>query len=94
MLGFFRKEVSGYVFRETVLLSLIGTGAGLVIGMFFHRFVVQTAETDAAMFGRSIYPMSYVYAAALSLLFTLLVSLALKRKLHQIDMVESLKAPE
>jgi putative ABC transport system permease protein len=94
VLGFFRREVSGYVFRETVLLSLIGTAVGLAGGVFFHRFVVQTAETDAAMFGRSIYPMSFVYAAALSLLFTLLVSLFLKRKLHQIDMVESLKAPE
>ena len=77
VLGFFRREVSGYVFRETVLLSLIGTAFGLAGGVFFHRFVVQTAETDAAMFGRSIYPMSFVYAAALSLLFTLLVSLVM-----------------
>lgn len=94
VLGFYRREVSGYVFRETAILSLIGTVTGLVFGAFFHQFVVQTAETDAAMFGRTVYPMSYVYAAALSLVFTLLVSLALKGKLRQIDMVESLKAPE
>ena len=94
VLGFYRREVSGYVFRETAILSLMGTALGLVFGAFFHQFVVQTAETDAAMFGRTVYPMSYVYAAALSLLFTLLVSLALKGKLRQIDMVESLKAPE
>lgn len=94
VLGFYRREVSGYVFRETAILSLIGTAMGLVFGAFFHQFVVQTAETDAAMFGRTVYPMSYVYAAALSLFFTLLVSLALKGKLRQIDMVESLKAPE
>ena len=94
MLGFYRREVSGYVFRETAILSLMGTALGLFFGMFFHQFVVQTAETDAAMFGRTVYPMSYVYAAVLSLAFTLLVSLALKGKLRQIDMVESLKAPE
>lgn len=94
VLGFYRREVSGYVFRETAILSLMGTALGLFFGMFFHQFVVQTAETDAAMFGRTVYPMSYVYAAVLSLAFTLLVSLALKGKLRQIDMVESLKAPE
>ena len=94
VLGFYRREVSGYVFRETAILSLMGTALGLVFGAFFHQFVVQTAETDAAMFGRTVYPMSYLYAAALSLAFTLLVSLALKGKLRQIDMVESLKAPE
>ncbi|MBR4992095.1 MAG: ABC transporter permease [Clostridia bacterium] len=94
VLGFYRREVSGYVFRETAILSLFGTGLGLVIGMFFHRFVVLTAETDAAMFGRTVYPASYGYAAVLSLVFTFLVSLALKGKLRQIDMVESLKAPE
>ncbi len=94
VLGFYKSEVTGYVFRETVLLSLLGSGTGLVIGKFFHRFVVETAETDAAMFGRTVYPASYGYAFALSLLFTLLVSLALKSKLKSIDMVESLKAPE
>lgn len=94
VLGFYRREVTGYVFRETVLLSLIGTAAGLGVGVFFHRFVVQTAETDAAMFGRTIYPMSFVYSAALSIVFTGLVSLVLRKKLHRIDMVESLKAPE
>ncbi len=94
VLGFYQGEVSGYVFRETAILSLIGTALGLAFGMVFHQFVVQTAETDAAMFGRIIYPPSYVYSAALSLLFTLLVSFALRRKLQVIDMVESLKAPE
>ena len=94
VLGFYRREVSGYVFRETAILSLLGTALGLVFGVFFHQFVVQTAETDAAMFGRTVYAMSYVYAAGLSLAFTGLVSLALKGKLGQIDMVESLKAPE
>ena len=94
VLGFYRREVSDYVFRENILLSLIGTAAGLFVGVFFHQFVVQTAEVDAVMFGRTIAPMSYVYAAVLSMVFTLLVSLFMRKKLHRIDMVESLKAPE
>ncbi|MBR5536445.1 MAG: ABC transporter permease [Clostridia bacterium] len=94
VLGFFKGEVSGYIFRETVILSLIGTAAGLVIGAGFHQFVVQTAEVDAVMFGRIVKPISYGYSFALSMVFTLLVSLVMQRKLRKIDMVESLKAPE
>ena len=94
VLGFFKGEVSGYIFRETILLSIIGTAVGLAVGVVFHQFVVQTAEVDAVMFGRVVKPMSYVYSAALSMVFTLLVSLVMQGKLRKIDMVESLKAPE
>ena len=94
VLGFYRREVSNYVFRETMLLSLIGTAVGLAIGVVFHQFVVQTAEVDAVMFGRTVSAMSYVYSAVLSMVFTLLVSLFMQKKLRSIDMVESLKAPE
>ena len=94
VLGFYRREVSGYIFRETILLSIIGTAVGLAAGVVFHQFVVQTAEVDAVMFGRVVKPMSYVYSAALSMIFTLLVSLFMQKKLRKIDMVESLKAPE
>ena len=94
VLGFRPGEVSSYIYRETILLSLIGTAIGLIGGIFLHQFVVQTAEVDAVMFGRVIKPMSYVFSAAMTLLFTLLVNLVMSRKLRRIDMVESLKAPE
>ena len=94
VLGFHPKEVSAYVYRETVCLSLMGTVLGLFFGIFLHRFVGQTAEVDAVMFGREISPLSFVFSAVMTLLFTLLVNLAMARKLRRIDMVESLKAPE
>ena len=94
VLGFYRREVSNYVFRETILLSLIGTVIGLDVGIGFHQFVVQTAEVDAVMFGRVVQPMSFLYSGALSIVFTMLVSLFMQKKLKDIDMVESLKAPE
>ena len=90
VLGFYRREVSGYIFRETILLSIIG----LAVGVVFHQFVVQTAEVDAVMFGRVVKSMSFVYSAVMSMVFTLLVSLFMQKKLRKIDMVESLKAPE
>ena len=94
VLGFRRGEISGYIFRETAFLSLLGAAIGLFFGVIFHQFVVQTAEVDAVMFGRTIAPISYFYAAGLTAWFTFLVSVAMERKLRKIDMVESLKAPE
>ena len=92
VLGFYDSEVAGYVFRETTILTLLGAAAGLVLGIFLHAFVVRTAEVDAVMFGRSIYPLSYALSAAITLAFGMLVNLVMMRKLRDIDMVESLKS--
>ena len=94
VLGFYNKEVSSYVYRETGVLAIIGTLCGLGFGVFLHRFVVLTAEIDLVMFGRSIYAPSYLWSALLTMVFTVLVSLVMQRKLRGISMVESLKAPE
>ncbi len=94
VLGFFDKEVSAYIFRETALLTVIGCIFGLGLGIFLHLFVVQTAEVDMMMFGRIIKPMSFVWSAAFTLLFGTIVNLVMYRKLKKIDMVESLKSVE
>lgn len=94
VLGFYNREVCAYVYRETLLLSLIGTVAGLVFGIFLHAFVVKTAEVDMVMFGRTIKWTSYVFAAALTMVFSALVNLVMYRKLKAVDMVESMKAGE
>ena len=82
------------MYRESIALSVIGTLAGLVLGIFLHMFVIRTAEVDAVMFGRSIKVMSYVYSAILTMVFSCLVNLVMHRKLRSISMVESMKAPE
>ncbi len=94
VLGFYNREVGAYIFRETGILSIIGTGVGLILGIFLHAFVVQTAEVEMVMFGRDIYLMSYVLAALLTLVFSALVDAVMVRKLKKIDMVESMKAGE
>lgn len=94
VLGFYNKEVSAYIYRETAILSIIGTLVGLVLGIFLHAFVVKTAEVDMVMFGRSIGWLSFVLAAVLTLFFSLLVNLVMYRKLKNVDMVESMKAGE
>ncbi len=94
VLGFFDREVSAYIFRETGILSIIGTGVGLILGIFLHAFVVRTAEVEIVMFGRDIYAMSFLLAAELTLDFSALVDVVMARKLRRIDMVESMKAGE
>ena len=94
VLGFYDREVSAYVMRETVALTIIGALFGLAGGIALHRFVIYTVEVDAVMFGRTIDPSSFVYSLALTMLFSLIVNLLMSRKLKHISMVESMKAPE
>ncbi len=94
VLGFYDREVSAYIYRENAALTVIGTAVGLVLGVFLHQFVIRTAEIDMVMFGRTVYPLSYVWSALLTILFSVLVNLVMHRKLKKISMVESMKAPE
>lgn len=94
VLGFTPREMNAYIFREIFLLAAIGCAVGLVLGVWMESFVVVTAEVDQIMFGRTIHPASFVIAFVLTMLFTVLVMLAMRGKLHRIDMVESLKSNE
>ena len=94
VLGFYDREVYAYVNRESMALTLIGTLFGVFGGIALHRFIIVTVEVDAVMFGRDIHPVSFVYAIALTLLFSVLVNLVMRRTLKKISMVESMKAPE
>lgn len=94
VLGFTDQEVSSYINRESLLLSLIGAIFGLVLGVFLHRYVMGCAEMPSMMFGRSVRALSFVFSAALTMVFSILVDLIMRRKLRNISMVESMKAPE
>ena len=94
VLGFYNREVSAYVLRENVVLTVLGTGLGLGMGVALHRFIILTAEIDTMMFGRVIAPSSYLYAALFTLLFAGIVNGAMYVTLKKIDMVESLKSVE
>ena len=94
VLGFYDKEVYRYIFREIKLLSLIGSGVGLLLGIPLHKFIILTVEMDQLMFIRSIALRSYLLAVALTMLFTLVVCFVMRRHVKRISMVESMKAPE
>lgn len=94
VLGFYDRELSAYVYRENVLLTVFGVLMGLVMGKYLHQWLVLTVEIDMVMFGRAARPASYLYAVLLTVLFSALVNLAAHKKLKKIDMVESLKTVE
>lgn len=94
VLGFFDGEVSAYVYRENIMLTLFGLAVGLVGGYFLHHWLVMTVEIDMVMFGRVPHTMNYVWAGVLTVVFSVLVNLAAHLKIKRIDMVESLKSIE
>lgn len=94
VLGFRDKEVSQYIVRENIILTILGTLLGLILGIFLHSYVVSVAEVDIVMFGRNIKPLSFVFAAILSLVFSAVVNLIMHKKLKKVNMVDSLKAVE
>lgn len=94
VLGFYDKEMYAYIYRENNALSVIGAFVGLLFGKIMHLFVIRTCEVDMVMFVRSAKPLSYVYAFALTIVFSLIVNLLMRPKVRAIDMVESLKSAE
>lgn len=94
VLGFYDKEVTLYIYRENILLSVLGIAVGSGLGILLHSFVLRTAELDATMFAPVIKWPSYVYAALLTLLFSGIVMVFMHIKLKRIHMIEALKSVE
>ena len=94
VLGFTRKEVDAYINRETILLTIFGSLIGLGIGVGLHHLIMNLAEMDDIMFGRTINSISYVISFVMTIGFNAIINLFMHRKLNKIQMVESLKAVE
>ena len=94
LLGFYDGEVSAYVYRENIVLTVFGILLGCFMGHWLHIYLVRSTEIDLMMFGRQTAPSAYVYAAILTALFSLLVNMLAHFKMKKIDMVESLKSAE
>lgn len=94
VLGFFDLETAAYVYRENILLTVIGTAVGAGLGILLHRYVILTAEVDLIMFGRQILPASYLYSVLLTIGFAALINFMMFFQLRKINMVESLKSTE
>ncbi len=94
VLGFYDKEVTLFVYRENLVLTIMGILIGFVLGVFMHRFVLQTAELDIMRFIDQISWTSYLYSFLLMFFFSSLVMVVMHFKLKNVDMVEALKTQD
>ena len=94
VLGFYDLEVAQYVYRENILLTMIGSLCGLGLGIGLHRLIMNLAEMENVMFGRTIEPLSFLISFGITMLFGMIVNIVMYRKLKKIPMVESLKSVE
>lgn len=94
VLGFYDKEVYEYVNRETVLLTIIGILIGFILGYILNGYLVLTCETVDLRFNRIIEPLSYVYSAVITVIFTCIINIATYFSLKKINMIEALKSIE
>lgn len=94
VLGFYDGEVSGYVYRENIIITFMGIVIGLILGYWLHKFVIFTAEIDLMMFGRNIGVAGYILSILLTIIFAVLINLSMHFKLKKVDMATSLKSVE
>lgn len=94
VLGFYPRETKSYVFRETIILTLIGCLFGLGLGKLLHQFVMDQISIEAVSFKKQIFGASYLIAVLVTFMITFLVNLMLQRKIERINMAESLKSVE
>lgn len=94
VLGFYPSEVDKYINRETVLLTILGIGIGLLFGSYLSHFIISTCEPDYIMFDRHVYTLSYFYSLFITIIFTIIVTIVTHFNLKKINMVTSLKNVE
>lgn len=94
VLGFYPSEVDKYINRETVLLTILGIGIGLLFGSYLSHFIISTCEPDYIMFDRHVYTLSYFYSLFITVIFTIIVTIVTHFNLKKINMITSLKNVE
>lgn len=94
LLGFYDNELAAYIYRENIILTIIGSLTGIVAGIFLNYFVITAAETNVMMFLKKVNPIYFLYSVILTMIFSVIVNLVMYKRFDKIDMIESLKSAE
>ena len=94
VLGFYPKETDAYILRENVILAIFGGIVGLALGVLLNNFVIANLLVEGVCFNNAITPLSFLFAYALTLIFTLLTNRLMSHKLESVNMAEALKSVE
>ena len=92
VLGFHNKEVTLYIYRETILLSIIGILMGLVGGYYLHQFLIAMIAPDAILFYPKVGLGVFLFPVGGMLLLLLLLGIYVDHYLRKVDMLEALKS--
>ena len=92
VLGFYNREVTLYIYRETIVLSLIGIAFGLLAGRYLHQFIMEMIGSDNVMFGTTVAGTVYLIPVFFILLILLILGWLINRRLKNLDMLEALKS--
>lgn len=94
VLGFTAKEANMYVFRENIIMTVVGLILGNLFGYVLAQVMINMVEVDMVVFSRTVKPMSYVYSTLITIAITFVVLLFMSKKIKKINMVEALKSIE
>ena len=94
VLGFRDREVSSYVYRETIIMTIVGIIVGIFLGFSLNAFILMIAETDEILFIKTIKPLSYVLSFIIIIVFSIIVQVITYFILKKVDMIDSLKSVE
>ena len=94
VLGFYPRELTSYIYRETFILTFMGIALGYLIGIGLHKFIITIVAPDPIMLVPFILSKSYIMSALVTLIISTLVMFIVHKKLKKINMVEALKAIE
>lgn len=92
VLGFYDREVTLYIYRETILLSFLGILVGFGLGDYFHQVIMNQLSADQIMFAPGLLWTNLLLSAAITFATTLLLALVVHFKLKAVDMLGALKS--
>lgn len=94
VLGMYSKEVTAYVYRETLLLTILGQFMGILMGISMFKYVVWELPPKTAFINIGTRVFDYLLAIVITFFITLAISIPIHFKLKNVNMVEALKAIE
>ena len=92
VLGFYDQEVTLYIYRETVILSVIGILLGYLVGIGLHRFIILSLPPANAMFDPAMTLANFILSALIPAVITAGVVIIMHRKIRSVDMLDALSS--
>ena len=94
VLGFYSRETGAYVFRENLVLTIMGIVVGIPLGVLLNGFIISQIKVDMFIIKETLFPISYLLTVVLVILFMRIADWVMRGKIEAIDMAESLKSIE